>query len=278
MKRMILTSLILVFVAGICQAGPLLWRDPKTVDKGSFIIMDGIGFNKQTKTWNYTNETWDTLATAQQLQTISSMFMLGYGILKNFELLSYIPVLKRDRDTLHSFGLGDVWFKAKYCVLNKKGLPTLAILAATRIPVSDKNAKPLLDDHSLDFALGAKIATPKKANFVGHLKFGYWFNGDTTNINLGDEIEAIAKVDYWFSKSAFFFLNAEMIQTFKNKDATGTEIPNTDKRSLVLTPGLTIKPITGLTLRPKIGIPLLMASQGGKIYPYSLGLDIWYIK
>lgn len=280
MKRMILISLMLAFVANITQAGPLLWRDPKTINKGSFIVMAGFGYNKQAKVWNDTNETWDALTAKQRVQTISSMFMLGYGLFKNFEILSYIPVLKRDRDTLHSFGQGDVWFKAKYCVLNKKGLPTVALLAATRLPVSDKNARPLLDDHSLDFAFGAKAATPKYSNFVGHLKVGYWLNGnDTTGtVNLGDEIEAIIKIDYWFMKTAFFFLNAEYVQTFKNKDSTGTDIPNTDKNSLVLTPGLTIKPVTGLTLRPKIGVPIYALSKGGRLYPFSVGLDVWYIK
>ncbi len=280
MKSLTNTIIIILLIGAVfSQAGPLLWRDPKTIDKGSFIAMTGIGYNKTTKSWNWTNEEWVDQQASQQITTIASHLMFGYGLLNNTEILLHIPTAMRFRDTLSSKGIGDIWLKAKYCFLKGKNKPSAAGLFAVRLPTSSKDAKPLIDDHTLDFAIGAKIATQKFGNFVGHLKLAYWFNGvkDDT-INLGDEIEGIVKIDYWLAKSAFFFLNCEIVEGFKNKDDQGNEISNTEKRNLQVTPGLTIKPIPGLTLRPKVVFPLLAVSKGGNTFSYALGIDVWYIK
>ena len=278
MKNSINTIIIALLVAAVLsQAGPLLWRDPKTVEKGKFIVMAGIGYNKTTKSWNWNDEEWTDLQVNQQVTTISSHFMFGYGVLNNTEILLHVPTAKKDRDTLHSLGIGDIWIKAKYCFMKGKNKPSAAALIATRVPTSSEEARPLIDDQTLDFAFGAKIATPKFSNFVGHLKLAYWLNGTKDSVDLGDEIEAIVKIDYWFLKNAFAFINCELVEGFRSIDDSGNELPNTGKRNLQVTPGLTIKPIPGLTVRPKVTFPVFAVNKGGNAFPYAVGIDIWYM-
>jgi len=278
-KRNCRIVICLLVIAGLCSAGPLLWRDPKTLAKGKTIFMVGASYNKTDQAWNADSAKWLAQTDVQKITTTGFHFMAGFAPIDKLELLAHVPVLKKDRDTLHSFGLADVWLKTRYNFLSGKNKPSMTGLVAVRIPTAPKDARPVLDDRTLDIALGLKgVHSLGKVKL--HLKLGYWYNmKDSLDNDLGDEIEAILKFDYYFTPAVFAFLNLEHVETFKSKNAAGTEIPNSEKRRFTVTPGFTFKDVLlkGLNLRPKVGLPVAPVCRGGSMSSWTAGLDLWFM-
>ncbi len=278
MKKMICLIFTVFIMVNLGSAGPLIWRGAKTIDAGKPIFMVGLGYCTVNKSYNWTDEEWTDLIDASQTTVMNAHFMLGYAPIKKWEIMAHIPVMMKDKDTLSSFGLQDVWLKTRYNFLGGKGQPFVTGVAAVRIPTTSEDAEIALDDRTLDIALGGLFMSPRLGQVLLHLKAGYWYNmKNDADYDIGDNIETIFKIDYIFNKKVKTFLNFTFVETFKMKDADGNVIDNTEKRRLNIIPGLVIKPAPGLNIRPKFIYPLEMINKGGSNYSWKLGLDIWYV-
>lgn len=280
MKKTLYVAVAIMLMANVVHAGPLLWRGPKTAPSGKPIFMVGLGYSITSKSYNWVDEEWTEIATDNQTTVVNSHFMLGYAPVDKWEIMAHIPVMYKSRDTLSSFGLQDVWVKTRYNFLGGKDTPYVTGVAAVRIPTSSEDADILLDDRSLDIALGGFFMHTFKP-VVLHIKAGYWLNGSketaTGDVNVGDDIEVIFKPEYVFTPKVKAFLNFTWIETFKSKDEDGNEIDNSEKRRLTVSPGIVAKPIPGLSVRPKVLFPIDAVNKGGSNFTWKLGLDIWFV-
>ncbi len=280
MKRIICLIFAISLIASMSHAGPLIWRSAKTIPAGKSIIQMNLFYHVVNRSYNWTDEEWTDIPDANQTTVMGAHFMLGYAPIKNWEIMAHVPVLKKDKDTLSSFGLQDLWLKTRYNFFGGKGKPFIAGVAAVRLPTSSEDDSPALDDRTLDIGAGA-IYFQKFSNILMHFRLGYWYNmkketaaGD---IDVGDNVEVLFKPEYMFSKQLKVFLSFILVETFKNKDDAGNEIDNTQKRRLTLTPGLVYSPIPGLKIRPKFLYPLEMINIGGSNFSWKIGFDIWYV-
>jgi hypothetical protein len=277
MKKMSYVALAILVMASTAHAGPLLWRGPKTAAKGKPIFMIGLGYTQTDKSYNWVDEAWTEIPSGNQTTVINTHFMLGYAPLNKWEVMAHIPVMYKSRDTLSSLGLQDIWIKTRYNLLGGKTTPYLTGVAAVRIPTASEGADILLDDRTLDFALGALFMHTFNTVII-HLKAGYWLNGSTSaDVNLGDDIEVIFKPEYVFNPKAKAFLNFEWIETLKSKDEDGNDIDNSEKRRLTVSPGLVFQAAPGLSVRPKILFPIEAVNKGGSNFTWKFGLDIWFV-
>jgi hypothetical protein len=278
MKKRIYLMFAVIMIANMSYAGPLLWRGAKTIDAGKPIFMVGFGYWNVDQQWDWGAEEWTDLADASQTTVMNAHFMLGYAPIKKWEIMAHIPFMMKDRDTLSSSGLQDIWLKTRYNFLGGKDQPFVTGVAAVRIPTASEDAEIALDDRTLDIALGAMFMSPKLGQVLLHLKAGYWYNmKNDADYDIGDNIEAIFKIDYIFNKQVKAFLNFTFVETFKMKDADGNTLDNTEKRRLTISPGLVIKPAPGLSIRPKFIYPLEMINKGGSNFTWKIGFDIWYV-
>jgi hypothetical protein len=280
MKKAIYLIIAVLMTASMSLAGPLLWRGAKTIPAGKPIFMVGLGYTTINKQYNWDSEEWADIPKQNHVTVTNAHFMLGYAPINKWEVMAHVPVMNKSRDTLVSFGLQDIWVKTRYNFLGGKTQPYLTGVAAIRIPISDEKAVILLDDQTLDFAVGAMFMQNFKS-IVLHLKAGYWLNGskETTagDVNVGDDIEGILKFDYVFLPKVTGFLNFTWVETFKSKDAEGNEIVHSEKRRLDIIPGVVVKPIPGLTIRPKFIYPVSAVAKGSSNFTWKIGLDIWFV-
>lgn len=280
MKRLLYVAVAIMMIANVAHTGPLLWRGPKTAPEGKPIFMVGLGYSKTDKSYNWANEEWTEIASDNQTTVINSHFMFGYAPIAKWEVMAHIPVMYKSRDTLSSFGLQDVWLKTRYNFLGGKTTPYLTGVAAVRIPTASEDADILLDDRTLDFALGALFMYTAKPILI-HLKAGFWLNGSKEtpagDVNVGDELEFIFKPEYVFNPKVKAFLNFTWVETFKNKDSDGNDIANSEKRRLTVSPGIVAQPVPGLSIRPKVLFPVEAINKGGSNFAWKIGLDIWYV-
>ncbi len=277
MKKILCQIFAIVMVASMSHAGPLLWRGAKAMPGGKPILMVGIGYTTIDKSWNSTNEEWDDKPDSLQTTVINAHFMLGYAPIDKWEIMAHVPVMNKSQGDLSSLGLQDIWVKTRYNFLGGKDQPFLTGVAAVRIPMADENADIVLDDRTFDIAAGA-LFMYNTAPLVFHLKAGYWYNmKNDADVDIGDEIEAIFKIDYVFNKQIKAFLNFSFLEGFKNKAADGTE--SGGKRRLNVIPGIVAKPIPGLSIRPKFifPIPVTAVNQLGSNFTWKIGLDIWFV-
>ncbi|MGD9380003.1 MAG: hypothetical protein PVI51_05495 [candidate division WOR-3 bacterium] len=280
MKKLQYAAIVILVIVSTAQAGPLLWRGPKTVPSGKPVFMIGLGYSITNKNYNWVDEEWTEIAGDNQTTVINSHFMLGYAPVKKWEVMAHVPVMYKSRDTLSSLGLQDIWVKTRYNLLGDKTTPYLTGVAAVRIPTASEDADILLDDRTLDFALGALFMQTFKPVVI-HLKAGYWLNGTketaTDTVNVGDNIEIIFKPEYVFTPKVKVFLNFTWVETFKSKDEDGNDIDNSEKRRLTVVPGIVAKPIPGLSVRPKVIFPIDAVNKGGSNFTWKLGLDVWFV-
>jgi hypothetical protein len=277
MKKNLCIMFAIFVIVSTSDAGPLLWRGAKTINPGKPIFMVSLGYTQINKSWNWTDEEWTDISDNNQTTVITSHFMLGFAPMAKWEVMAHIPFMSKSRDTLSSFGLQDVWLKTRYNFIGGQNQPYFTGVAALRIPTSSEDAEILLDDRTLDIALGILFMHTIDP-FVLHIKAGYWYNMKTdADIDIGDDIEAIFKVDYIFNKQVKAFLNFTLVETMKAKDADGNSINNSEKRRFTITPGLLISPAKGFTVRPKFIYPLEMLSRGGSDFSWKIGLDIWFV-
>jgi len=280
MKKTIYLIAAIYMIASISHASPLLWRSAKTIPGGKPIFMVGLSYSTTDKRYDWDEEEWTDISEEGQTDVIGSHFMLGYAPIDKWEAMVHIPIMYKSRDTLSTLGWQDIWVKTRYNFIGGKKKPYLTGVAAVRIPVSSDDVDILLDDQTLDFALGALFMHTVHP-VVLHLKAGYWYNTKkdvTEDIqhDVGDEIEGILKVDYVFNNRVKAFLNLTWVETFKTKE-DGNEIDDTEKRRFTVSPGIVINPIKGLSVRPKFIYPVEAINKGGNDFSWKIGLDTWYV-
>jgi hypothetical protein len=277
MKKMVCLIFTFFLLANIASAGPLIWRSATTIPGRSAIFQMNLSYCEIARSWSWPAEEWNDLPDASKVTVMGAHFMLGYAPIPKLELLAHIPLLKKDRDTLSSFGLQDVWAKVRYNFIGKKAKPYVTGVVAVRIPTAREDANPGLDDRTLD--IGAGLLYFQEFNkILIHLRTGYFYNGkNDADIDVGDEVEVLFKPEYVFNKNVKVFLLFTLVETFKAKNDAGTSIDDTQKRRFTLTPGLVATPAPGLKIRPKLIYPLEMLSQGGTNFPWKIGFDVWYV-
>lgn len=277
--------LAIILLATLPLSAQLLWRGAKTMKKGSFIGMVGFYYKDLVKTYNWTDEEWQEISGSSYLEYGGDL-MVGYGILDNLEFLVHVPVVMKDYDvqgtSSSSSGIGDVFPKVRFMAIKGgKEIPIfLTFLVAARFPTGDKDASPPLGDGTIDIAGGFLLMTKKMSNFVFHLKGAYWYNGKTdSDVDLGDCMPFVGKIDYIINPKLNGFLNFSGKYQFAKKDSSGTEVPNSEIQRFEIIPGLVWKPIKGLSIRPKVKLPIPTPAlnKGGKLYTFMPGLDIWYV-
>lgn len=277
MKKITCLIFALLLIVNIANATPLLWRGAKAIPAGTGIFMGGFGYSTTTRSWGWANEEWTDLPDVSQTDVISGHFMLGYTPIDKWELMVHVPVMYKSKDTLSSMGLQDMWVKTRYQFVGGKDQPFFTGTAAVRIPTSSEDLDISLDDRTLDIAVGA-LFMYKMVPVIFHLKAGYWYNmKNDADIDVGDQIEAIFKIDYVFNKQIKAFLNFSFMETMQAKDSSGTSLDNSQKRRLNIIPGLVATPAKGLSLRPKFTYPLEMVNQGGSNFAWKIGFDVWYV-
>jgi hypothetical protein len=280
MKKMLYVAVAILVIVNVAHSTPLLWRGPKTAPKGKPVFMLGLAYSKTDQSYSWTDEEWQSIPSESQTTSIPAHLMLGYAPIKNWEIMAHAPVMYKSRDTLSSFGLQDIWLKTRYNFVGGKTQHFLTGVAAVRLPTASEDADILLDDRTVDFALGALyMFTPKPV--LVHIKAGYWLNGTKEtaagDVNVGDMVEVIFKPEYVFNPKVKAFLNFTWLETFKSKDADGNDIDNSEKRRLNIVPGLVAQPVPGMKVRPKVIIPITAVCKGGSVFTWKIGLDIWYI-
>lgn len=277
MKKMICLIFTVFIMVNLSSAGPLIWRSAKTIPGGGAIFQMCLSYCEIARSWNWTDEEWNDIPDASKTTVMGAHFMLGYAPIPKLELLAHVPLLKKDRDTLSSFGLQDVWAKVRYNFIGEKAKPFITGVAAVRIPAADEDANPGLDDRTLDIGAGA-LYFQKFNKILMHLRAAYWYNmKNDADVDVGDNIEVLVKPEYMFNKKVKVFLAFSFVETFQAKDSSGTSIDNTQKRRLTISPGLVAKPAKGLSIRPKFIYPLEMVNQGGFNFPWKVCFDVWYV-
>lgn len=276
--RLKTTMLMICTLIAAAHSGPLIWRSAKTISAGKLIACGSFCYNETNQSYNWANEEWASLDDAQRVMTVGAHFMLGYAPVRNLELLAHVPVMMKSRDTLSSFGLQDLWLKARYNFVGGKGKPYVTGVLAARLPTSSDDMDIALDDGTLDIGAGLIGMSPRLGAFTVHLRAAYWYNGEResgeVSTDIGDDIEVVLKLDYAVSGKLCAFLNTEFVESMKSADSDGVAIENTQKRRLTLTPGLTIALPHGVSLTPKVSVPIAAVSHGGSIFPWQIALDV----
>jgi len=287
MKRGLIVAVLLVAAASSALATPLIWRPAPTLKPMSFEAYLGTNYMQTARTYDWTAGEWKDLADDKKTTVIKLFPAVLFCPVNNLEVGVLAPVFSKTQGDNSSFGLTDLWVKARYRVLNSKLIPLQATLsAAAIIPAADQDAKPSLGDKSTDFGLGLILMSKKVANMTFHARAGYWLNGTYTKtdgevestVDVGDMFEWLLKVVYVFNSRSNVWLTVAGTSQSGTETTVGGET-TTGKPTERLMPwvGAVFKPIPGvkLAIRPKVGLPLEFGSKGGSLQPWEAGLDFW---
>ena len=215
MRRSLILAAVLAVAASSLHATPLIWRAAPTLKPLSFEAYLGMNYMQTGRTYDWTAGEWKDIADDKKTTVIKLFPAVLFCPVNNLELGVLAPVFSKSQGDNSSFGLTDVWLKARYRVLSGKVLPLQATLSAAAVlPAADETASPSLGDKSTDFGLGLIVATNKVANMTFHARAGYWLNGSyttttgevETETKVGNMFEWLVKVVYVFSKKANVWL------------------------------------------------------------------------
>jgi hypothetical protein len=283
MRRGLILAVVLAAAAGSAVATPLIWRGAGVLKPMQLIGQLNLSYSQTSRKYDWTGKEWVDQSDAEKTTTIKGDLMVGFSPLKNLEVQLYAPVMSKSQGDDSSMGLGDAWFKARYGILQGKILPVkLAASGAVAFPTAAEGAKPSLGDRTLDFGLGLIAQTQKLAGFVVHARLGYWLNGTYEKMtgeveqtyDVGDMLEYVAKVDYYFAKNACVFVSA--LGSMQGRtEVEGDEVANSEKELHSACVGAVWQPIPILSVRPKVTLPLEFVSRGGPIPAFTPGLDFW---
>jgi hypothetical protein len=278
MKKTLILIIFLVVTGNTLLATPLIWRGATTIKPKQFIVQSNFYYSETDKRYDWTANQWVSQTDAQKVSSINADIMFGYSFLKNLEIALQVPLASKSRDTLSSFGIGDVWLKVRYALAAKKDAPLLVTaVGAVTLPTSSEDANPAIDDQTVDIGLGLITQTKSFGKILGHLRFGYWLMGEKNDIKAGDIFEYIAKLDYKINAKMTPFLT--LLGTMQSKTkVSGVAAANTEKNRHNVQIGLAYKASQILCLRPKLTIPIAALCKGGSLAPYTIGLDFWVIK
>jgi len=281
MKRFLYIPLALLLLAlSRPVQAQLIWRGAGMLKPGQAIVQASNYLTHFDCAYNWGDEKWVDYPDGRAFSWNGSQTMIGVGVTPRLELMAHLPIHFKSNEISgiekEASGLGDLYLKARYAVLPwAKDRHGFTVVAAVRLPTGDDKAEIALGDGSTDLALGGLYTTPWKKGFRGHLRAAYWLNGkNEADVNIGNELKFIAKLDRKFSSCLMGFLTYTHYRLSKRADADGAAMAHTQKTRNYLSPGLVWKPIKGLNVRPKVLIPF--GGTGGSLFTVKPLLDLWY--
>jgi hypothetical protein len=240
-----------------------------------FFGWTNFGYNQTALSYNWTSGRYVALAETLQTRTVSCDLTLAFGLTKEFDIDVVAPLAMKQKGDAKSAGLSDLMVYARYGILQDAEKPLkVALLLGANLPTASKTASPALGDRTADLAFGFSANTKKLGKFLGHIRAAYWFNGSSGDTRAGDMFEYVLCGDYSVSKT----LTPELALSGYIRDETdwgGTWIPQSEVSQHLLGVLLMWKPISMLTIRPKVSLPLTFISQGSTMADWYAGLDVW---
>jgi hypothetical protein len=283
MKQLIVVLLAIVLIVSISTLtqAQIHWRGAKTMPQGSFLAMTSWYMMNFNQSYDWANEEWKDYSSDKEMTYWGFESMVGYAITDRIEAHLHIPLtfksLKMDPNIdLSSSGIGDMFLKGRYALIPwTKDQHGLTLTANLRLATGDKDADIALGDGTTDFGVGAIFSSAWMNKFRGHLKAGYWINGENDDkINVGDELKVIAKLDRKISPKVVGFLTY-IYYSQGEKENDGTAVTNSEKNRNYVALGGVWKPKKGMFVRPKVLFPI--GGEGGSLFAYKPLIDFWYV-
>jgi hypothetical protein len=277
MKRLTVMVLALAVLAGGAMATSFLGRSSTVNKQYQFFGWANFGYNQTALSYSWASGKYEALAATGQTKTTSCDLTLAFGLSKEFDIDVVAPLAMKQKGDAKSAGLGDLMVYARYGILQDPAKPLkVALLLGGNLPTASKNASPALSDRTTDVAFGLSLNTKKLGKFLGHVRAAYWFNGKVTDTEtkVGDMFEYLLCGDYSVTKT----LTPELALSGYLRDENqsgGTWLPKTQVSQHLLSVLLMWKPISMLTIRPKVSFPLTFISQGSTMASVYGGLDVW---
>jgi len=282
MKRLLLIVIGLTFLFVHVADAQVIWRSAKTIKKGSVIVFGEWYLSNLTKSYDWQNDEWKDFPDGMKKSVMGIETMFGYGLSNRWEAMVHIPIAFKSYEyndvEKSASGMGDIYFKTRYAVLpmTKETKQGLALHAALRLPTGDDEAEMPLGDTTTDIAFGgifSKVLNPK---FVGHLKVNYWLNGKTEGeIDVGDELKLVAALGYKLTPKVMPRAVFAYYSMGQKENSDGNAMDNTEKSRMNLVLDAVVRPKAGLTLRPRILIPL--GGKGAANVSVKPIMDLWYV-
>jgi hypothetical protein len=277
MKRLTVMALALAVLAGSAMATSFLGRSSGMNKQYQFFGWTNFGYNQTALSYYWTSGEYVALAETLQTRTVSCDLTLAFGLSKEFDIDVVAPLAMKQKGDAKSAGLGDLMVYARYGILQDPEKPLkVALLLGGNLPTTSKTASPALSDRTTDVAFGLSLNTKKLGSFLGHVRAAYWFNGKVTDTEtkVGDMFEYLLCGDYSVTKT----LTPELALSGYLRDENqsgGTWLPKTQVSQHLLSVLLMWKPISMLTIRPKVSFPLTFISRGSTMASVYGGLDVW---
>jgi len=278
-KRPTVMVLALAVLAGSAMATAFIGRSSAMNKQYQFYGWANFGYNQTALSYNWTAGKYEAPAGFVATQTISCDLTLGFGLSKEFDIDVVAPLAMKQKGDAKSTGLGDLMVYARYGILQDPDKPLkAALILGANFPTADKKASPALSDRTTDFAFGLSMNTKKLGKFGGHVRAAYWFNGNLPDVEaptkVGDMFEYLLAGDYSASKT----ITPQLGVSGYIRDQTtlgGTWVPKSQVSQHLVSALLMWKPISALTIRPKVSLPLTSISEGGAMANWYAGLDVW---
>jgi hypothetical protein len=280
MKKLTVMALVLAVVVGSSFATPLIGRNGNIGKPFQAFAWANVGYNKTAMSYIWDDGKYETPASYVGTTTASCDVTIGLGLPFGLELDAVAPLAMKQAGDSKSAGLGDVMVYARYGLLQTSLLPVKAsLILGANLPTADENASPVLGDRTTDIGIGASVVTSKYFGFVGHARAGYWLNGkydvpEDAEVKVGNMFEYMVVLDYSASKT----LTPELAvsgYSRANNVFDGTPLDNSEVSQHTVNVLLMWKPISMLTIRPKVAFPLTFMSKGGSMANVYGGLDVW---
>ncbi|MBN2417206.1 transporter [bacterium] len=270
---------VALFLAQAASA-QIIWRPAKTLSHGSFLIYTSNYITQFNKSYDWNGEKWVPYGDDRKMTYVGMETMFGVGLTDRIELLVNLPVNFNSVETggveNSASGIGDMYLKTRVAVVpwtaDRGGF---TLVGAVRLASGDREVMPALGDGTTDFVVGGIFSSGWKSGFRWHLRAAYWLNGKTdSDTDLGDELKILAKLDRTIAAKLAGFVTYIPDIFFKNKDADGEAIDNSQKHRHYISAGIVWNPVKGLFIRPKATIPV--AGEGGSLYSVKPLVDVWY--
>lgn len=276
MKKLTVMMLALAVLAGSGMATSFLGRSSTMNKQYQFFGWTNFGYNQTALTYDTATGKYEALAATAATKTVSCDLTLAFGLPGKIELDVVAPLAMKQKGDAKSLGLGDLMVYGRYALLLSSDYPfKAALILGANLPTAVKNANPAIGDRTTDIAFGLSANTKKYGNFLGHARAAYWLNGktdDTTKV--GNTFEYLITGDYSVTNT----LTPELaVSGFLQgrKEYGGVAKDNTEVNQHLVSVLLMWKPISRLTIRPKVAFPLAFVSKGGSLANIYGGLDIW---
>jgi hypothetical protein len=276
MKRLVVMVLAMVVLAGSGMATPFLGRSSTMNKPFQFFGWANLGYNQTAVSYDWPSGKYETPEGFVTTKTTSCDLTLALGLPGRLDVDVVAPLAMKQKGDEKSSGMGDLMVYGRWGVLQSSLLPVkAALILGANLPTADKNADPALGDRTTDLAFGVSANTQKYFGFLGHVRAAYWLNGKTNDTTkVGNTFEYVLCGDYSVTKT----LTPELavLGSFQDKKQyNGVPSDKTEVSQHLVSVLLMWKPISMLTIRPKVSFPLTFVSKGGSMANWYGGLDIW---